>query len=1078
EVETDPTCDHEGLGVYTAEFTNDVFETQTKEVVLPKLDHVMSHTPAKTVTCTEDGNVEYWYCSGCKKYYSNEEGTVEIDSKDIVIEALGHDWNDPTYAWSEDNEHFICTAEKKCKNNTEDSCIITETVTINKADMVVKTKATCTSEGLGVYTAEFDNEAFETQTKEVVIPKTEHVLKHTPAKAATCTEDGNIECWYCSGCEKYYRDAEGNTEIDRKDAVIEALGHDWNETTYVWSENNEQFICTAEKKCNNNTEDSCNISETVTIAKVDMVVKTEATCTNDGVGVYTAEFTNEAFETQTKEVVIPKLEHVMSHTPAKTVTCSEDGNVEYWYCSGCKKYYTNEAGTVEIDPKDIVIKALGHDWNDPTYVWSKDNEHFICTAEKKCINNTEEGCTITETVTIDKDDMVVKTEATCTNDGVGVYTAEFNNEVFETQTKEVVIPKLKHEMTHTPAKDVTCSDDGNVEYWYCSGCEKYYSDEEGTVEIDPKDIVIKALGHDWNEPTYVWTEDGDNLVCTAEKKCNNNTEDSCIITEVVTINKDDMEINYSPTCTNSGIGIYTAEFKKDVFETQIKEVDIPKLGHDMIHFPAKEATCEENGNIEYYKCKRCEALFEDEEGNVSTTEGRTVIKAKGHDWGEWIETKPATESEDGEEMRICNNDPSHIEIQPIPHLTHVHKYRVIRAKEPTCETAGNVEYYQCDGCKLYFLKDGDKYTKCNIEDATIKATGHKPKKVEQREPNCSETGCLEHFKCTVCKKLFDDDSCNKEIKSESVIIPIDENAHDFSDVSYIWSDDYSTVTAIRVCLNNLNHEEKETVKTTFAVVKEAGDMTDGLGIYITEKFDNEAFEIQTKEVTILAKGISGNDEEEVVEEKAVDGTDVGPGASETLAEKAITNSPSDEGPEGSVFGLLQARMKKRTRNSITLTWKKISGAKYVVYGNQCGRTRKFDKITTVYNNRFIERKLMSGTYYKYIIVAVKNGKVVSTSKTLHIATKGGKYTNHSKVKINKKKVNLKLRKTFRIKTKLVKQNKKLRVQNHRKVKYESSNTSVATVNKKGKIKAVGRGTAYVYAYAQDGVMAKVKVTVK
>ena len=132
----------------------------------------------------------------------------------------------------------------------------------------------------------------------------------------------------------------------------------------------------------------------------------------------------------------------------------------------------------------------------------------------------------------------------------------------------------------------------------------------------------------------------------------------------------------------------------------------------------------------------------------------------------------------------------------------------------------------------------------------------------------------------------------------------------------------------------------------------------------------------------------------------------------------------------------------------------------------------------MYNNRFTERKLKSGTYYKYIIVAVKNGKVVSTSKTLHIATKGGKYTNHSKVKINKKKVNLKLRKTFRINTKLVKQNKKLRVQNHRKVKYESSNTSVATVNKKGKIKAVGRGTAYVYAYAQDGVMAKVKVTVK
>ena len=54
---------------------------------------------------------------------------------------------------------------------------------------------------------------------------------------------------------------------------------------------------------------------------------------------------------------------------------------------------------------------------------------------------------------------------------------------------------------------------------------------------------------------------------------------------------------------------------------------------------------------------------------------------------------------------------------------------------------------------------------------------------------------------------------------------------------------------------------------------------------------------------------------------------------------------------------------------------------------------------------------------------------------------------------------------------------KKKVSIHRKVAWESDNINVATV-KNGKIKAVGKGTCYVYAYAQNGVSAKIKVTVK
>ena len=47
-----------------------------------------------------------------------------------------------------------------------------------------------------------------------------------------------------------------------------------------------------------------------------------------------------------------------------------------------------------------------------------------------------------------------------------------------------------------------------------------------------------------------------------------------------------------------------------------------------------------------------------------------------------------------------------------------------------------------------------------------------------------------------------------------------------------------------------------------------------------------------------------------------------------------------------------------------------------------------------------------------------------------------------------------------------------------KFRYESTNTKVATVTKKGVVKAKKKGTAYIYVYAQNGVYKKVKVTVK
>ena len=54
-------------------------------------------------------------------------------------------------------------------------------------------------------------------------PKNHTDLKHFPAKAATEDAEGNIEYWYCSGCNKYYSDKDGTKEIKKANTVTAKL---------------------------------------------------------------------------------------------------------------------------------------------------------------------------------------------------------------------------------------------------------------------------------------------------------------------------------------------------------------------------------------------------------------------------------------------------------------------------------------------------------------------------------------------------------------------------------------------------------------------------------------------------------------------------------------------------------------------------------------------------------------------------------------------------------------------------------------------------------------------------------------
>lgn len=67
--------------------------------------------------------------------------------------------------------------------------------------------------------------------KTSIAPDNHTDLKHIDAKAATKTSEGNIEYWYCDGCNKYYKDAKATQEITKEQTVTAKLPSDNNTST-------------------------------------------------------------------------------------------------------------------------------------------------------------------------------------------------------------------------------------------------------------------------------------------------------------------------------------------------------------------------------------------------------------------------------------------------------------------------------------------------------------------------------------------------------------------------------------------------------------------------------------------------------------------------------------------------------------------------------------------------------------------------------------------------------------------------------------------------------------------------------
>ena len=90
-----------------------------------------------------------------------------------------------------------------------------------------------------------------------------------------------------------------------------------------------------------------------------------ATCTEDGNTVYwKSASTGKCYKDSLGNIVlsqgdwvVPKLGHNMSHVAAKAETCTAAGNIEYYKCTRCGKYFEDQAGDKEIDKNTVSIPA-------------------------------------------------------------------------------------------------------------------------------------------------------------------------------------------------------------------------------------------------------------------------------------------------------------------------------------------------------------------------------------------------------------------------------------------------------------------------------------------------------------------------------------------------------------------------------------------------------------------------------------------------------------------------------------------------------------------------------------------------
>ena len=372
-----------------------------------------------------------------------------------------------------------------------------------------------------------------------------------------------------------------------------------------------------------------------------------------------------------QKVVIPALGHKYSEAQEVTAEDTEAaGKVHKHVCETCGKVeYFDDAHNYGEEPTSTTATCT--EAGEETYTCSVCGKVDVREVEAYGHNfKLNEGERLSTT-----------TPATCGKAGFDEYVCE----TCGTLRLVAVQATGKHTLTKVESKAATCEEAGNNEYYTCSECNGVFKDAEGKQATTVEDETLAIVPHTLEtveSKAATCEETGNNeykvcSVCGKVFKADGSTPTTVEAETIAALNhtwKAGNPEDYgfkAPTCEEDGYEVKVCETCGNVDITAVEA-----LGHTMVKTEAKEATCTEAGNNEYYTCSVCNGVFKDEAGETVTTVEDETIPAKGH--------------------TMVKTD----------------------AVEATPTSLGNNEYYTCSVCNGVF-KDEKGETDTTVEAETI-----------------------------------------------------------------------------------------------------------------------------------------------------------------------------------------------------------------------------------------------------------------------------------------------------------------------------------------------------------------------
>ena len=445
--------------------------------------HNLEYHAAQAPTCSEKGHKEYWQCTVCGGLFGDEAMTILYGKIPSVAATEEHTWSE----WTGD---FDCTkGGEQTRNCTV--CGLKETRTLPAGHTWGEWEQTiapgCTLAGEEHRLCTMCNEE---QVREV--GALGHSLTYVSDVPATCTSGGVKEYYHCTLCDEDFLTEAGGAPATADELRIEPLGHtvkliEKAEPTCTQEGVEQHYKCT---RCGALFEDAeAKIPTSLQALTIsanghawgEWIYPDGYSCDKGGVVTHKCSVCGHE-ESQT----IAAGEHTWAEIAREEATCEEDGYVDY-KCSFC--------GTTKRE--DLV--ATGHNWGE----WEVSTEATCTEAgeEKRiCENCEKEETQVIEATGHSWGEWVTAKQPTCTQEGEQERTCANCNHK-ETQP----LSELGHDMQHIKPTAATCTQAGNIEYYYCNRCGKYFSDQQGLNEITGESIVTPALNHNWGE----WVTDKD-----------------------------------------------------------------------------------------------------------------------------------------------------------------------------------------------------------------------------------------------------------------------------------------------------------------------------------------------------------------------------------------------------------------------------------------------------------------------------------------------------------------------------------------------------------------------------------------